>query len=89
MPISSRDFQSAAKQRWTTAEFLLGSNYTLDVMYLAGYTMECSLKALILEITAPPDRAEILKKISSGKKMHDPEIYIPHPAGTESYLLDG
>jgi HEPN domain-containing protein len=74
MPSSSRDFQRAARQRLTTAEFLLENRYNLDAMYLAGYTVECTLKALILELTPVPDQAEMLKEISSGKKMHDPEI---------------
>ncbi len=74
MPSTSRDFQRAAGQRFTTAEFLLGNGYTLDAMYLAGYTVECTLKALILEVTPVADRPGTLKKISSGKKMHDTEI---------------
>jgi HEPN domain-containing protein len=74
MPSSSRDFQRAGRQRLTTAEFLLDHHYNLDAMYLAGYTVECSLKALILEIAPAANRAELLKKINSGKKMHDPEI---------------
>ena len=74
MPSTSRDFQRAARQRLTTAEFLLQNRYNLDAKYLAGYTIECSLKALILETTLPKDRAMTLKRISSGKKTHEPEI---------------
>jgi len=74
MPSSSRDFQRAALQRLTTADFLLANDYTLDAMYLAGYTIECTLKALILEVTPEADRPDTLKKISSGKKMHDTEV---------------
>jgi HEPN domain-containing protein len=74
MPSSSRDFQRAAMQRLKTAEFLLANRYNLDAMYLAGYTVECSLKALILEYTPESDRNATLKKISSGKKMHEPEL---------------
>jgi HEPN domain-containing protein len=73
MPTSSRDFQRAARQRLTTAEFLLGNSYTLDAMYLAGYTVECTLKALILERTPIAEQAEMLKKITSGQRMHDVE----------------
>jgi HEPN domain-containing protein len=73
MPSLSRDFQRAARQRLTTAEFLLENHYNLDAMYLAGYTVECTLKALILEITPAADKAAMLKKISSGKMMHDIE----------------
>jgi HEPN domain-containing protein len=74
MPSSSRDFQRAARQRLTTAEFLLANGYNLDAKYLGGYAVECTLKALILEITPVADQTEMLKKISSGKKMHAPEI---------------
>jgi HEPN domain-containing protein len=61
-------------QRLTTAEFLLRNNYTLDAMYLAGYTVECTLKALILEMAPSADRSATLTNITSGKKMHDAEI---------------
>jgi len=73
MPSSTRDFQRAAGQRLTTAEFLLDHRYNLDAVYLPGYSVECTLKALILEVTPPAERPDVLKKISSGKKMHDPE----------------
>ena len=73
-PTSPRAFQKAALQRLTTAEFLLDHKYNLDAMYLAGYTIECSLKALILELTPPPEYPAKLKLISSGKRMHDPEV---------------
>jgi len=42
-------------------------------MYLAGYTIECALKALILERTTPADRSATLLKISSGASMHNYE----------------
>lgn len=42
-------------------------------MYLAGYAVECALKALILERTAPADRYQVLQDITSGRKMHDLE----------------
>ena len=74
MLMSSRDFQRAARQRLTTAEFLLENRYTLDAMYIGGHTIECALKALILKITPPPNMSDMLAKISSGKKMHNPEI---------------
>lgn len=74
MAITSRKFQRAALQRLTTASFLLKHGYNLDAMYLGGYTIECSLKALILESTPPAERTERAKEISSGKKMHDAEI---------------
>lgn len=74
MPASSRDFQRAARQRLTTAEFLLANRYNLDAAYLAGYTVECTLKALILELTPVEDRSAALKQISSGSRMHSAEV---------------
>lgn len=72
-PTSSRDFMKVAAQRLTTAEFLFENRYTLDAQYLAGYTVECSLKALIIEKTAASDRKTRLQKICSGASMHKPE----------------
>ena len=74
MPTNSEDFQRAARQRLNTAEFLLNHRYNLDAMYLAGYAVECTLKALILHLTPPSEQPEVLKKITAGKKMHDAEI---------------
>ena|SRR3990172_1182581 len=74
MPTSSRDFQRAALQRLTAAEFLLDNHYNLDAMYLAGYTLECTLKALIVEKAPAAEKTTTLKKISSGKKMHNVEV---------------
>ena len=48
-PITSRDFLKVARQRLTTAEALLGLRINLDAQDIGGYTVECSLKALILE----------------------------------------
>ena len=75
-PTTSRDFQRAAEQRLTTAEFLLRYTYTLDATYLAGYTIECTLKALILERTPANDRLDMRKRISSGAHWHRPEVLL-------------
>jgi len=75
MPKTSREFLRVAAQRLTTAEFLRESgNYNLDAKYLAGYGVECALKALILYLAPATKQTEILKKITSGKKMHDYEV---------------
>lgn len=73
MATTSRAFLKAAQQRLTTAEFLSKHKYNLDAMYLAGYAVECALKSLILELTAPADRNQVLQDITSGRKMHDIE----------------
>lgn len=75
-PTTSRDFQKAAWQRLTTAESLLRQKLTLDAQYLGGYTVECSLKALILDQTSDSDKPDTLKRITSGAKMHRPEILL-------------
>ena len=73
-PRTSRDFQKAAAQRLTAAEALLREKLNLDAQYLGGYTVECSLKALILHKTPCAEKPEKLKLLSSGAKMHRPEV---------------
>ena len=72
-PTTSRDFQKVAGQRLTTAETLLREKLTLDAQYIGGYTVECSLKALILDRTPDPDK---LKRITSGASMHRSEVLL-------------
>ncbi|NLF06412.1 MAG: HEPN domain-containing protein [Pirellulaceae bacterium] len=75
-PTTSRDFQKVAGQRLTTAETLLREKLTLDAQYFGGYTVECSLKALIMHATAVPDKPEKLKRITVGAKMHRLEVLL-------------
>ncbi len=75
-PTTSREFQKAARQRLTSAEALLRVKLTLDAQYLGGYTVECSLKALILERTPDADKAARLLRINSGAAMHRAEVLI-------------
>jgi hypothetical protein len=75
-PTTSRDFQKVAGQRLTTAETLLRQRLTLDAQYIGGYAIECSLKALILHSTPNADKPETLKLISSGSKMHRPDVLL-------------
>lgn len=44
----AKRFYRAADQRWEDSEFLLESERTTAAVYLAGYCVECLLKALIL-----------------------------------------
>ena len=67
-PTTSRDFQKVAGQRLATAETLLRNTLTLDAQYVGGYTVECSLKALILQHTPVPEQSEMLRKISSAQR---------------------
>lgn len=75
-PTTRRDFQKAAAQRLTAAETLLRQKLTLDAQYMGGYTVECSLKALIIERTADADQSDKLKRITSGASMHRPEALL-------------
>lgn len=75
-PTTSRDFQKAGAQRLTTAETLLREKLTLDAQYIGGYTVECSLKALIMELTPASDKPDKLKRITSGSNMHRPDVLL-------------
>ena len=70
-----RRFRLAAGQRLETASFLLrDSTHFRDAIYLAGYTVECSLKAMILARTSKRAFAEAYEKLTQGKKAHDFEF---------------
>jgi hypothetical protein len=75
-PTTSRDFQKAALQRLISAEVLLVERLNLDAKYLGGYTVECSLKALILERTPVANKADTLNKISSKATMHRLDVLL-------------
>jgi HEPN domain-containing protein len=67
-----RLFQRAAERRLAAAELLLEHEYHLDAVYLAGYTVECSLKALILRWTPRGEVAAMMEKLTeAGAKGHD------------------
>lgn len=75
-PTTSRDFQKVAGQRLTAAETLLREKLTLDAQYVGGYTVECSLKALIMQLTPGADKPDKLKQITAGAKMHRPDVLL-------------
>lgn len=69
---SIRLFQRAADQRLTTAEFLLAHGFYLDAVYLAGYAVECAMKALVLRWTPRRDFDALLERLTqAGAKGHD------------------
>lgn len=72
MPSSpnARLFYRAAKQRFEDAEFLLDVDRTTAAVYLAGYSVECILKALILSVVPHAQEAEILA-LFRGARAHD------------------
>lgn len=44
---SAEDLKALAELRWTDAEALLGADRHSGAYYLAGYSIECGLKAVI------------------------------------------
>ena len=60
----------AAKQRCGDARFLLEAERTGYAIYLAGYCVECILKALILSMVPQGKRTELLGSFR-GSKAHD------------------
>ena len=66
----ARLFYRAAEQRFTDAQFIFRKgDRTTAAVYLAGYAVECFLKALILS-QLPGRDAEMLKQFRGGKA-HD------------------
>jgi hypothetical protein len=65
-------YYRAAKQRFLEAELLLKARMKTGAVYLAGYTVECFLKALILEGVAPALRKKLLADFR-GRRAHDIE----------------
>lgn len=68
----SRRFFFVAQQRREDAEFLFKNQRFLGAMYLAGYTVECVLKSLLLANSTKGERKEIVLGFK-GKKAHDLE----------------
>jgi HEPN domain-containing protein len=74
MPSSAhaRRFYRAAKQRFDDALLLLEMERTTAAVYLAGYSVECMLKALILS-AVPQTHEEELLGMLHGVRAHDYE----------------
>ena len=70
--IEARMFYRCAKQRFDDGQILLRAAHTTGAVYMAGYGIECILKALILSVLAPAPRAEMLESFR-GTKSHDYE----------------
>jgi hypothetical protein len=70
-----RLFFRAASARLEAARFLLENGYYVDSTYLAGYVIECSLKAVILRRTPRVEHAPIMAKLTqAGAKGHNFEF---------------
>lgn len=72
MPHSNyaRLFYRAAIKRYEEATVLLRFQHTTGAIYLAGYAVECMLKALLLE-SIPPTQADSMLSSFRGAKAHD------------------
>jgi len=57
---AAKKFYRAAFQRWDEATVLMNAKRTTGAVYLAGYTVECMLKALILAATPEKDHAAVV-----------------------------
>lgn len=65
-------YYRAAKLRFEEAEVLLKAGKSIGAVYLAGYTVECYLKALILDGVAPRLRKQLPTEFR-GRRAHDIE----------------
>ncbi len=67
-------FLKAAARRLDAAQALLGlkvAAFHLDAMYLAGYSVECALKAMIIEATPRVGRPERIAALTAGSRSHN------------------
>lgn len=65
-----RRFYRAAYQRFAEAAVLFDAEYYLGAIYLAGYTVECILKALILAATPASQHTRVEAEFR-GQRGHD------------------
>ena len=74
---SPKAFRRAANQRLVAAKFLLANGASLDAVYLAGYVVECALKALILQRTPAARRKDVCRDLTSGARSHNFDVLAP------------
>jgi hypothetical protein len=62
--LDARKYYRAAKQRLLEAELILAkAELPAASIYLAGYAIECILKAFLLTLTPPTERAEVRRAL--------------------------
>jgi hypothetical protein len=66
----ARRFYRCAFQRYEEAEVLLRAGYTTGTIYLAGYGIECILKALVIMAMPASARPDIIRSFR-GSKAHE------------------
>jgi HEPN domain-containing protein len=77
-PAGIRKLYRVSERRLQAAEFLLNHGFHLEATYLAGYAVECALKALVLKRTPKRQYAATWGKLTGvGAKGHDFE-YLRH-----------
>lgn len=67
-------FWRAASQRLHAANLLIDSGIFLDAVYLAGYVVECALKALIFQRTPAARRREVCQELTSRRRSHNFDV---------------
>lgn len=76
-PTKPRDFLRVAENRLIEARYLFeGKHYTVAI-YLAGYTVECALKALLLA-SAPKSRRPSVGDLLRGNAGHNFDLLKGH-----------
>lgn len=68
----ARLYYRCAFQRYEEAEVLFKAEFTTGAVYLAGYGIECILKALVLMAVPAGSRPDMLKSFR-GNKAHEYE----------------
>jgi len=65
IPLDSdaRKYYRVAKQRLVEAEIFMRNDLPAAAIYLAGYSIECILKSLLLVVTPPGGRQDMLKSL--------------------------
>ena len=67
---AARLFRRAAAARRTEADVLFAAGHGTGAVYLAGYAVECVMKALLLSATPRGERAEVMRSFK-GTAGHD------------------
>lgn len=84
----ARKFARAADQRLTAAACLVEHGFRLEAIYIAGYAVECALKALILRRTPPAKYTETMQQLTGvGAKGHEFE-YLKYLLKTRKCSMD-
>lgn len=66
----ARPFYQSAQNHAEEAEFLFNAGRGTGAIYLAGFSVDCMLKALILS-TVPPDERSLMLASFRGDRAHD------------------